>query len=108
MNRGIFVRIVLVRTVKSILLKIRAPYVFELYVITRHAVYSCQDHVLCSIRASHFRIKIYYAAYVDSPLTHVKISQLVATLQTSRQQIVFARLNCSKLSTSLEQSINNL
>ena len=39
--------------------------------------------------------------------THVKISQLVASLQTSRQQVVFARLVTS-FSTSLEQAVNNL
>ena len=39
--------------------------------------------------------------------THVKISQLVASLQTSRQQVVFARA-CYKLSTSLEEAVSNL
>ena len=36
-------------------------------------------------------------------VTHVKISQLVASLQTSGQQVVFARLV-----TSVEQAVNNL
>ena len=40
--------------------------------------------------------------------THIKISQLVASLQTSRQQDVFARLLPRNLSTSLEQVVNNL
>ena len=37
------------------------------------------------------------------PDTHIKISQLVASLQTSRQQVVFARLV-----TSCEQVWNQL
>ena len=40
--------------------------------------------------------------------THVKISQLVTSLQTSRQQVVHVRTAWYKLSASLEQAVNNL
>ena len=42
--------------------------------------------------------------------THVKISQLVASLQTSRQQIVFARLvtSCQQVWNKLLTTCNNL
>ena len=42
--------------------------------------------------------------------THVKISQLVASLQTSRQQVVFARLvtSCQKVWNKLLTTCNNL
>ena len=38
--------------------------------------------------------KLFYSLYTCSSYicTHVKISQLVASLQTGRQQVVFARL----------------
>jgi hypothetical protein len=36
--------------------------------------------------------------------SQIKISHFV----TSRQQVVFALLNCPKLSTSKEQAVNNL
>ena len=41
--------------------------------------------------------------WLYTPITHVKISQLVASLQTSRQQVVFARLV-----TSCQQVLNKL
>ena len=43
-------------------------------------------------------------------LTHVKISQLVASLQTSRQQVVFARLvtSCQQVWNKLLTACNNL
>ena len=42
--------------------------------------------------------------------THVKISQLVASLQTSRQQVVFARLvtSCQQVWNKLLTTCNNL
>ena len=42
--------------------------------------------------------------------THVKISQLVASLQTSRQQVVFARLvtSCQQAWNKLLATCNNL
>ena len=42
--------------------------------------------------------------------THIKISQLVASLQTSRQQVVFARLvpNCQQVWNKLLTTWNNL
>ena len=42
--------------------------------------------------------------------THVKISQLVASLQTSRQQVVFARLvtSCQQVWNKLLTTFNNL
>ena len=42
--------------------------------------------------------------------THVKISQLVASLQTSRQQVVFARLvtSCQQVCNKLLTICNNL
>ena len=44
------------------------------------------------------------------PSTHVKISQLVASLQTSRQQVVFARLvtSCQQVWNKLLTTCNNL
>ena len=43
-------------------------------------------------------------------ITHVKISQLVASLQTSRQQVVFARLvtSCQQVWNKLLTTCNNL
>ena len=52
---------------------------------------SSREHVKC------------YDLTPFTDLTHVKISQLVPSLQTSRQQVVFARLL-----TSCEQVWNNL
>ena len=40
--------------------------------------------------------------------TRIKISHLVASLPTNRQQVVHVRTACPKLSTSLEQAVNNL
>ena len=42
--------------------------------------------------------------------THVKISQLLASLQTSRQQVVFARLvtSCQQVWNKLLTTCNNL
>ena len=42
--------------------------------------------------------------------THVKISQLAASLQTSRQQVVFARLvtSCQQVWNKLLKTCNNL
>ena len=42
--------------------------------------------------------------------THVKISKLVASLQTSRQQVVFARLvtSCQQVRNKLLTTCNNL
>ena len=50
----------------------------------------CWDHITCR--------------------THVKISQLVASLQTSRQQVVFARLvtSCQQVWNKLLTICNNL
>ena len=50
------------------------------------------------------------ACVKGSPLTHVKISQLVASLQTSRQQVVFARLftSCQQVWNKLLTTCNNL
>ena len=44
------------------------------------------------------------------PCTHAKISQLVASLQTSRQQVVFARLvtSCQQVWNKLLTTCNNL
>ena len=43
-------------------------------------------------------------------ITHVKISQLVASLQTSRQQVMFARLvtSCQQVWNKLLTTCNNL
>ena len=43
-------------------------------------------------------------------ITHVKISQLVASLQTSRQQVVFARLvtSCQQVWNKSLTTCNNL
>ena len=43
------------------------------------------------------------------PPTHVKMSQLVASLQTSRQQVVFARLvtSCQQVWNKLLTTCNN-
>ena len=45
-----------------------------------------------------------------SSYTHVKISQLVASLQTSRQQVVFARFvtSCQQVWNKLLTTCNNL
>ena len=53
----------------------------------------------------------YQDAFVSlAPATHVKISQLVASLQTSRQQVVFARLvtSCQQVWNKLLTTCNNL
>ena len=46
----------------------------------------------------------------DNACTHVKISQAVASLQTSRQQVVFARLvtSCQQVWDKLLTTCNNL
>ena len=48
--------------------------------------------------------------YIRASSTHVKISQLVASLQTNRQQVVFARLvtSCQQVWNKLLTTCNNL
>ena len=50
------------------------------------------------------------ARALQSSIIHVKISQLVASLQTSRQQVVFARLvtSCQQVWNKLLTTCNNL
>ena len=50
------------------------------------------------------------ASLLNSSSTHVKISQLVASLQISRQQVVFARLvtTCQQVWNKLLTTCNNL
>ena len=47
---------------------------------------------------------------IPLPYTHAKISQLVASLQTSRQQVVFALLvtSCQQVWNKLLTTCNNL
>ena len=51
-----------------------------------------------------------YQSKLNVYRTHVKISQLVASLQTSREQVVFERLvtSCQKVWNKLLTTCNNL
>ena len=63
-----------------------------------------QTHQLMSIKTESSR------NITNVSATHVKISQLVASLQTSRQQVVFARLvtTCQQVWNKLLTTCNNL
>ena len=66
---------------------------------------------LSVISFSNLSSSRYKDAFVSlAPATHVKISQLVASLQTSRQQVVFARLvtSCQQVWNKLLTTCNNL
>ena len=64
-------------------------------------------HIACK---SEVLIDDMYTRKNLTTCTHVKISQLVASLQTSRQQVVFARLvkSCQQVWNKLLTTCNNL
>ena len=60
--------------------------------------------------ALYFNLCWHKKTLLCSSSTHVKISQLVASLQTSRQQVVFAQLvtSCQQVWNKLLTTCNNL
>ena len=66
-------------------------------------------HALEHLQMILISVQHFLSCTIDST-THVKISQLVASLQTSRQQVVFARLvtSCQQVWNKLLTTCNNL
>ena len=67
--------------------------------------------LLCKFIRQTMKIVICFSVCLGNcPATHVKISQLVASLQTSRQQVVLARLvtSCQQVWNKLLTTCNNL
>ena len=66
-------------------------------------------HALEHLQMILISVQHFLSCTIDST-THIKISQLVASLQTSRQQVVFARLvtSCQQVWNKLLTTCNNL